>query len=99
MITEDFIASGAQVLEVDHLTEPRKIKDAARGKTCLLGNLDTHLLAWGKPDDVEAARRELIAVWQPDSGFILGPGCAMGTETPAENIHALVEAAKKYGQY
>ena len=35
----------------------------------------------------------------PDSGFILGPGCALGTETPAENIHALVEAARKYGQY
>ncbi len=98
-ITEDFIASGAQVLEVDHLTEPRKIKNAARGKTCLLGNLDTHLLAFGKPGDVEEDCRELNEVWTQDSGFILGPGCAMSTETPAENIHALVEAAKKYGQY
>jgi uroporphyrinogen-III decarboxylase len=30
-------------------------------------------------------------------GFILGPGCALGPETPADNIHALVEAARKYG--
>jgi uroporphyrinogen decarboxylase len=35
----------------------------------------------------------------PDSGFILGPGCELGTETPDDNIYALVEAAKKYGRY
>jgi MtaA/CmuA family methyltransferase len=98
-ITEEFIVTGAQVLEVDHKTEPRKIKDAARGRTCLLGNIDTNLLAFGKPDDVDAACRELIELWKPDSGFILGPGCALGTQTPSENIHALVEAAKKYGRY
>jgi uroporphyrinogen-III decarboxylase len=28
-----------------------------------------------------------------------GPGCAMSTETPPDNIHALVEAAKKSGVY
>jgi uroporphyrinogen decarboxylase len=33
-----------------------------------------------------------------DGGFILGPGCALGSETPADNIHALVESAKKYGR-
>ncbi|MCL5005536.1 MAG: uroporphyrinogen decarboxylase family protein [Acidobacteria bacterium] len=98
-ITDDFIATGAQVLEVDHKTDPAKIKQAARHKTCLLGNIDTRLLTFGKPAEVEDACRELIEIWKPDSGFILGPGCAMGTETPAENIHALVESAKKYGAY
>ncbi len=96
-ITEDFIATGAQVLEVDHKTEPRKIKDAARHRTCLLGNIDTGLMAFGTPAQVEDACRDLIEIWKPDSGFILGPGCALGAQTPAANIHALVEAAKKYG--
>jgi uroporphyrinogen decarboxylase len=98
-ITEDFIATGAQVLEVDHKTEPRQIKAAARHRTCLLGNIDTGLLAFGTPTQVEEACRELIQIWKPDSGFILGPGCALGGQTPAENIHALVESAKKYGAY
>ena len=98
-ITDDFIATGAQVLEVDHKTDPSKIKEAARHRACLLGNIDTGLLAFGTPTQVEDACRELIQIWKPDSGFILGPGCAMGPETPAENIHALVEAAKKYGVY
>lgn len=99
LITEDFIATGAQVLEVDHKTERKKIKDAARHKTCLLGNIDTGLMAFGKPDDIDAACKELMEIWKPDSGFILGPGCALGPQVPHENIHALVEAAKRYGAY
>ena len=98
-ILADFISTGAPILEVDHKTEPRKIKDAARHKTCLLGNIDTLLMASGTPAEVDAACRDLIEVWKPDSGFILGPGCALGATTPADNIHALVESAKKYGVY
>jgi uroporphyrinogen decarboxylase len=98
-IVDEFIATGAQVLEVDHKTDPAKIKDATRHKTCLLGNIDTGLLANGTPDEVDQACKGLIEVWMPDSGFILGPGCALGTKTPADNIHALVESAKKYGVY
>jgi uroporphyrinogen decarboxylase len=56
-------------------------------------------MATGTPQEVEGACREAIAILAPDSGFILGPGCALPPETPAENIHALVEAAKKYGRY
>jgi MtaA/CmuA family methyltransferase len=98
-ILDDFVASGAQVLEVDHKTDARSIKDAARGKACLLGNVDTSLLAFGTPADVDDACRELIGIWKKDGGCILGPGCAMGPETPADNIHALVEAGRKYGRY
>jgi uroporphyrinogen decarboxylase len=98
-ITDDFIATGAQVLEVDHKTDAARLKEAARGKTCLLGNVDTNLLALGTPDEVDAACRELIGRCKPGGGFILGPGCAMAPSTPAENIHALVESAKKYGSY
>jgi uroporphyrinogen decarboxylase len=98
-ITEDFIATGAQVLEVDHKTAPEPIKKAAMGRACLLGNIDTGLLAFGSPAEVEDACRYLIEIWKPGSGFILGPGCAIGPEAPAANIHALVEAAKKYGNY
>jgi uroporphyrinogen decarboxylase len=98
-IVKDFIDTGAQVIEVDHKTDAFKIKEVARGRTCLLGNIDTGILAMGTPDDVDAACKELIEVWKPDSGCILGPGCAMGSTTPADNIHALVESAKKYGVY
>lgn len=98
-ILKDFIDTGAKVLEVDHKTDLHIIKDAARHKTCLLGNINTSLMVNGTPEEVDDACRRLIEVWKPDSGFILGPGCALGTATPADNIHALVESAKKYGQF
>ncbi len=98
-IINDFIATGAQVLEVDHKSDAWATKEAARYKTCLLGNIDTNLLQSGTPVEVDEACRELIKVWKPDSGFILGPGCAMGSTVPADNVHALVESAKKYGVY
>lgn len=98
-IIDDFIATGAPVLEIDHKTNSRTAKEHGRHKTCFLGNIDTGLLARGTPDEVDAACREAIEIFGPDSGFILGPGCAMGPEVPAENIHALVESAKKYNPY
>ena len=98
-IIDDFIATGAEVLEIDHKTDMRKAKEAGRGKTCFLGPINTTLMASGTPQEVEHACREAIEIMAPGSGFILGPGCALGTETPADNIHALVESAKKFGAY
>jgi uroporphyrinogen decarboxylase len=98
-ILADFVATGAQILEIDHKTDMRKAKEAARGKACLLGPINTSLLVDGTPQEVEDACREAIESMAPGSGFILGPGCALSPETPAENIHALVEAGKKYGRY
>ncbi len=98
-ITDDFLATGAQVLEIDHKTDMTRLKAAARGTTCLLGNIDTNLLALGSVEEVDGACHELIDACKPGGGFILGPGCAMAPTTPSENIHALVESAKKYGSY
>jgi MtaA/CmuA family methyltransferase len=98
-ITEDFISTGAQVLEIDHKTDAARLKASALGTTCLLGNIDTALLALGSADEVDAACRELIEVCMPGGGFVLGPGCALAPTTPTENIHALVESAKRYGSY
>jgi MtaA/CmuA family methyltransferase len=98
-IINDFIATGAQVLEIDHKTDMQKAKDAGRGKTTFLGPINTAVMASGTPQEVEDACREAIAVLGADGGLILGPGCALGPETPADNIHALVESARKYGRY
>jgi uroporphyrinogen decarboxylase len=98
-IIDDFIATGSQILEIDHKTDMQTAKDAARHKTCLLGPLNTSLLLEGTPQEVEDACREAVEIMAPDSGFILGPGCALDPNVPDDNIHALVESAKKYGVY
>ncbi|MBN1873724.1 MAG: uroporphyrinogen decarboxylase family protein [Anaerolineae bacterium] len=100
-ILEDFIATGAQITEIDHKTDLAKAAVAAQGKTTILGPIDTHLLAFGTPAEVDTACREAIAIMRAGkdfhTGFILGPGCALDANTPPDNIRALVEAAKKYG--
>ena len=98
-IIEDFVATGAPILEIDHKTDMQKAKGAARHKTCLLGPIDTSLLYTGTPQEVEDACREAIRIMAPDSGFILGPGCALDPNVPSDNIHALVESVKKFGTY
>lgn len=98
-ILDDFVATGAQILEIDHKTDMQKAKASARHKTTLLGPINTTLLYEGTPNEVDDACRQAIEVLAPDYGFILGPGCALGTHTPAENIHALVESAQKHGVY
>jgi uroporphyrinogen-III decarboxylase len=48
------------------------------------------------PEVVTEKAREAIANLSAGGGFILGPGCALPGITPDENIHALVEAAKRF---
>jgi MtaA/CmuA family methyltransferase len=98
-ITEDFVSTGAEVLEIDHKTDAARLKAAAGQTSCLLGNIDTSVLAFGSPAEVDEACRELMAGCKAGGGLILGPGCAMSPGTPVENIHALVDSAKRYGAY
>jgi uroporphyrinogen decarboxylase len=100
LILQDMVDTGAPVLELDYKTDMRKAKEVLRGKSTFLGPINPALI-WGakSPEEVEDAAREAIAVLGPGGEFILGPGCALGADTPADNIHALIEAAKKYGHY
>ena len=46
-ILPEFVATGAQILEIDHKTDMQLAKDASRGKTTLLGPINTTLLFEG----------------------------------------------------
>ena len=100
LILEDMLATGAPILELDYKTDMLKAKETLRGKAAFLGPVNPELL-WSSREvrDVEAAARQAIEILAPGGGFILGPGCALGYDTPPDNIHALVEAAPKYGVY
>lgn len=65
---------------------------------CIAGNIPTSLMCTGTTQDVKEYCRKLIEVCAPGGGFILTGG-ASATETNAENLHAIMEAAKEYGVY
>ena len=56
-------------------------------------------MAFGEPENIDAASKELMQICKSGSGFILGPGCALAPQVPHQNIRALVEAANRYGAY
>jgi MtaA/CmuA family methyltransferase len=99
LILPEMIATGAQILELDYKTDKATAKEMLRGKAAFLGPVNPELIWEGTPGQVEAAAREAIEVLGPGGGLILGPGCALGHTTPADNIHALIETAWKYGVY
>lgn len=98
-ILEDMVATGAPILELDYKTDLHRAKEVLRGRAALLGPVNPELLWRAGPGEVEEVAREALELLAPGGGFILGPGCALGYDTPADNIHALIETACKYGVY
>lgn len=99
-IIEDMVSTQAAIIEIDQKADMRKCKEAARGKTTLLGPIDpSDIMAKGTPEMVAKKCREALEVLAPGGGYILGPGCALPATTPDENIDAMIETAKKYGRY
>jgi len=77
-----------------------EVKERHGDRLCLLGNIDcAYLLPFGNVQEVEAAVRETITAAAPGGGFIL---CSSNTIHPGckpENYIAMVQAARRYGNY
>jgi len=97
-IIADMGRTGAQILEVDWMLDMEKARLAVPASTVLMGNLNpSDPLVLGTPADVDAAAQKVIAA-TGGRGLFLSSGCAMGRNTPPENMRALVAAAAKYGE-
>ncbi len=97
-IIADMGSTGARILEVDWMLNMADARAAVPGDTVLMGNINpSDPLAWGTPQAVDAAARKVIED-TGGRGLILSSGCAMGRNTPPENMKALVAAAEKYGR-
>lgn len=93
-------ASGAHLLEFDAPTDFSQALETARGRICLLGNVDTSaIMVSGRPQDVEEECRWRIEKARPGCGFILSTGCAISPNVPEDNLRAMLESASKYGRY
>jgi len=99
-VIDRLVQTGTHILEFDTPTDFETAWQAGRGKTCLLGNVDTSdVLAFGSPDQVKEECRWRIEKVKPNSGYILSSGCAISPNAPAANLQAMVESAQEYGQY
>lgn len=96
-ILEDLAETGCPMFEFDARTDIRKAKETGQGHYVLSGNLDPAMLNTASPEQVRETCRELLDLFRGQGGLMIGPGCALGPDTPSENIHALVSATKEFG--
>ncbi len=99
-ILADMARTGADVLEIDYMID---IEDACKivdPKIALWGNLEpVGLISQGSVKEIKLKTRELYRAFKKHGRrrFVLSSGCTLAIETPAENLHALVETARELG--
>lgn len=96
-IFTDMADTGARILEVDWKLDMGQARRQAPSTTVLMGNVNpSDPMVTGTPAQVEKAAAEVIRK-TGGKGLFLSSGCALGRNTPPENLKALVEAARVYG--
>ena len=82
------------VVELDGATDIRKAKEVLGGHLCIKGDVHHAMLSLGTKEQVETYCGELIELFGPDGGFILGSGCEVPILAKAENVAALIAAPR-----
>lgn len=96
-IIEDMVETGAKIIEIDWKVDMAKAKRAAGNRAVIMGNIDpSDPLVWGTPEEIKKKSKEIIHC-TGGVGVFLSSGCAMGYNTPDENMAALISAAAEYG--
>ncbi len=97
----DMADTGAGMLSIDNQVDLADAKRTVGDRVVLVGNIKpTETMYLGKPSDVEENVRECLGkAYDNPNGYILALGCGLPIPTPPENIHALRESARKFGQY
>ena len=88
---------GRTVWLFDH-TDMARAKEVLGDVACIQGNVPLSLLHAGTPEQVTAYCRDLIGTAGKGGGFILDAGAVVDMGR-AENVHAMIKAAKEYGVY
>jgi len=100
-IWEDMADTGAGLLSLDNQVDLGEAKQAVGNRVVLVGNIKpAETMYLGKPSDVEENAKECLRkAYDSPKGYILALGCGLPIPTPPENIHALRDSARKYGQF
>ena len=95
-IIEKMIRTGADILEIDEKTDLLVAKAAANGHSALLGQVSPRILRTGTREEIKMQAMKNIRSMGCETGFILGAGCALASDTPFENVCVLFEARDEY---
>jgi uroporphyrinogen decarboxylase len=89
--------TGTDIISVDSKVDLAAAKAAVGDRVCLMGNLDpVGLMLNGTPAAIRAEATRCLGLFDRSGGFVLSGGCALPAATLAENIRALVAAAREH---
>jgi uroporphyrinogen-III decarboxylase len=68
-------------------------------KFAISGGIPNTLLSFGKPDEVRAFCRRVLAEVAANGGYIMDAGAIMQDDTSIENLRVMTDTAREYGGY
>ncbi len=87
---------GVDIVNCGPAVDMEEVVKALRGKVCLSGNLDPiEVLMRGTPQQVASKAERLVKLCYPGGGYLFNTGEMNPRDVPAENMRAMVEAAKR----
>ena len=84
-------------LNIGPFVDITKTQELLNHKIGVAGNIDhIRLLPFGSPKEIENAVHKAIEASYRDPRFMVAPGCEITSDTPIENVKALVKATQTF---
>lgn len=98
-IWQDMRETGASCLSLDNVIDLAEAKAQVGAQIRLSGNVDpSAVMLQGSVDDVQLAVLDCIEkTYNSPKGYIVASGCSLPTETPFENINAMMDTVREIG--
>ena len=98
---DDLIDSGIGTFSLDNIESMEEAKKVLGPHMFIMGNVPPiEVMRYGTPQDVLRSARDCIRQsYDSPCGYILTSGCQMPVGTPAENMTALMDAARIFGRW
>lgn len=93
------LETGIDILHPDKI-DLKQFKKEFGSKVCLMGGVPSvDIMLLGSPKEVAEITRNSIDSAAEGGGYMISADCALPRDTPADNVLAMVSAAKQYGKY
>lgn len=92
------LPEGSIVFHVDR-GDIVEVHEMLGDKFCLSGGIPNDVLALGTPDEIRACCKKVIDTVARDGGFIMDACAIMQNDARVENVQAMTEFTREYGDY
>ncbi len=97
LILDKMLLTGADAYELDYKTDIQKVYHLYHDQATFIGNIDpSGVLALGTTDQVRKKTVQLLEAYSGTNRFILNAGCAIPSDTPPENLMAMIQTAREF---